>query len=82
MGHNRAGRFSPRGISVCAQTTMPDDDERRANLLDYKIGAATIDTSLSPKTLLVPDFKCSTHFFAVENEVEAKTYGDTDAYYY
>ena len=41
-----------------------------------------IDTSLSPKQLLVPDFKCSTHFFAVENEIEAKTYGDTDAYHY
>jgi hypothetical protein len=41
-----------------------------------------IDTSLSPKQLLVPDFKCSTQFFAVENETEAKTYGDTDAYYY
>lgn len=39
------------------------------------------DTSLTPETPLVPDFKTSTEYFSVENEAD-KRYGDTDSYFY
>ena len=39
------------------------------------------DISLTPDEPLVPDFKVSTNYFAVENQLD-KRYGDVEDYYY
>ena len=83
--------YHPAPDTIDYSTSETPSEHKSLNIIEMENGQfcaypnnrlRIIDTSLSPKTLLVPDFKCSTHFFAVENEIEAKTYGDTDAYYY
>jgi hypothetical protein len=83
--------YHPAPDTIDYSTSETPSEHKSMNIVELENGQycaypnnrlRIIDTSLSPKQLLVPDFKCSTQFFAVENETDAKTYGDSDAYYY